>query len=1210
MATGSDLINLSNLVLTDTFNTWFNRSNEIIDSLNPLQVYDVQVGTTGGLLRQTGEVASNYNGVVTISVNPGPGIGTRSVSGNNMTVVDFALFDDFGLVLTGGGATTALNRVATDDEYIINDLSVGGEGTAKKVQARYMLPPTVDVGSLVINGNLTVNGNLSTFGSQDYLATNNLRIEDLQIELAYQESIPLNMTGVGATSFSLGATAYYFPTVSGVTASFYGHVQSFTSNSVGHTGILSIGAMFQDPYGPRDFGPTGYVSMQSTGPVRFFYGSTGSITSNFLSDINLNNAGINVRGASGDKTLLWQNTDADTGAAYYGWISNTNLGVDNSTSSIISRVYRSFGYTGINQSQFIFAAEAGQNTEVFLTQANNTLAPLTFTAGAWKITKTSGATGNDLIFSIGTTGINSLTESFRITPGPSGQTFAGITTNNWAKMLNVDMLDGAHAHTASSAYTIPIADSNGQISDVWISPTSIRRKYTITGHGFTAGHIVRITTTGAMALAYADNAANAESIGVVSTIHDANNLTVTYKGRITGLSGSQMTVEGVPFVAGSVYFLTATGSSGLMIGDPDYATATRLCAGQVRKPLLLAVSQTEGLVLNEIGVKLVTPTDEVYLPGLVPVGSISPYAGSLSYLSEEWLLCDGDCYRALDYPELYQVIGRTFHAKITFASSGTTGTVIGGLRGLAAGYVVNIAGSNRTILSVNSTTGTITVDSIVTAATWNFTAITNVAGENIFFVPDLRTRFPLGGSTGDSEYTSIGLTAYSLATIAGSEMLTISNNQLPVHAHGLSASAALFAAGSISALTNISNGSQFNSGITGGGAAIDVHSPYLVTHYIIRAKNSTSATIITGHDHDNRYVRYDSLTQSNFGGSAGTTAASYRSKIGVYGVDDVYSRTQTDARYYGTAASDSRYINAGGDTNITGSYQSTGVVQMYNSGGHFEVQGNYHLYLPESGSSLTHGFEIAARNSAVANGAISGRYPIYQAFGNPSPASYDSRVQNWMYGDMLLYGPDGLSSGSFSGHTELTFAVNSLVNLTTLRGGYVTDNGATTRPPTLQFVNSAYSTTTPVGVIAGLTAPTAFHHAVNKEYVDNKANDSFTLVPTLAGDGSTLDGAYVQSPVRPGKWMITCYGTTDADYGSGFVVRLFANCNDAQTSLEIGELTISENTDIALPFSITTLVNCDLGDITFTFGTDPVSGFADFIYRVEKIIGVRIGDVS
>lgn len=68
--TAADLINIQPLALSDTFNTWFDRTNNVIASVNDVNVFDVAVGpTNGGLIRETGCSSGFYNGVVTLYVN-------------------------------------------------------------------------------------------------------------------------------------------------------------------------------------------------------------------------------------------------------------------------------------------------------------------------------------------------------------------------------------------------------------------------------------------------------------------------------------------------------------------------------------------------------------------------------------------------------------------------------------------------------------------------------------------------------------------------------------------------------------------------------------------------------------------------------------------------------------------------------------------------------------------------------------------------------------------------------------------------------------------------------------------------------------------------------------------------------------------------------------------------------------------------------------
>lgn len=107
--------------------------------------------------------------------------------------------------------------------------------------------------------------------------------------------------------------------------------------------------------------------------------------------------------------------------------------------------------------------------------------------------------------------------------------------------------------------------------------------------------MVRWTTSGGGSYteAQADSAANAEALGVVSAVADADNFTLAAGGQVTGLSG---------LTAGTVYFLSDA--------TPGLLTATEPTAvGSVSKPLLVAVSTTVGYFMNMRGEILgTTPT--------------------------------------------------------------------------------------------------------------------------------------------------------------------------------------------------------------------------------------------------------------------------------------------------------------------------------------------------------------------------------------------------------------------------------------------------------------------------------------------------------------------------------------------------------------------------------------------------------------------------
>ena len=1121
MPTASNLINIDPLVTTDPFETWYSKFNEIVADINPLQVYDVDVSATGGLGLATGISAGNYNGVVTLNVNQGPGIGNRTLAGKNYTIIDFGQFTTFGLGSTAGASGY---YVLPNDEFIFNakdDYSGGPyasgnpatSGTTKSVKARNMLPSVVDLpgNGLNLNGNVTISGDLVINGSNTFIAAQNLNIEDKTLSLAYQQSATLQLTGgVTASTFTLGATAYHFAASTGLTPDIQGYIQSYTGPAVGPTGTLVVGYPFGTNQSAQTFnGVTGYMSSSPTGATRYLVQSAATLSNAYLNDANLNQAGIVVKGASGDKIFWWVYDDADTGLRYNAWISNTNLGLSGSDSALISRVYRSFGYTGVNQSQFIFASEATKTPEIYITTLGNNTSPLTFTGGSWKISK---ETGNVLTFAVGSTGIDNVSTSFAIAAGSSGQTFSGITAYNFARQLNVDMLDGAHGYTGSTAFSIPISDSFGRLDEGWLNAASMRKRLTQAAHGFTAGDVIRAATSGSYAKAIATYAEYAEAIGIVSEVHDANTFTVTYKGRITGLTGAQMTVEGSAFSPGNVYFLSA-GTAGKLIADPDNAVSTKLTSGQVRKPMLLAVSATEGFVLNYLGTKMPTPQDEVYLSGLVPVGSIYPFAGDTAYVPREWLICDGDRYKALDYPDLYTVIGRTYYTNIAFSATGITGTLNGGVRGLQTGDIVSISGVTAAVVSKTDATSTVSFDKSFSSGTKTLNVQTNSSGENLFFVPDLRTRVIMGGTTGSTGYSSgTGLSGYTVGSFGGAENVTLTTGQLPAHSHTLNAST-ISTSGAGSG-TVVSGGGSISTSSVGSNEAVDIHQPYLVTNFIIKATKSVEATVLTGHNHDERYVRFDNAPtlQTAFGVSGGVTAANFRNKIGVYGTSEVYSQTQSDARYYTMTASDQRFINNGGDTGVSGTYYTIGNFVLdttTDSSDTIEFKGIVKNRLVNQGAGL--GFSVVADNTVM--GTTGGDYNILQLFSSGSSAVYpNSRAEIYLNGDFTVAG-DGLASSGLTGHLRPVFSVDPFVSSVSIAGGFTSGIGLA---PTLVFVNEA-DTNAFTGKITGLTAPTLSHGAANKYYVDSMLGANWGTVDASTVSGST---SYTTPTLTPGVYQI------------------------------------------------------------------------------------------
>jgi len=98
-------------------------------------------------------------------------------------------------------------------------------------------------------------------------------------------------------------------------------------------------------------------------------------------------------------------------------------------------------------------------------------------------------------------------------------------------------------------------------------------------HGLSVGDVVRHNGT-AYVQAKADTAANAEAVGIVTSVPDTD----TFAFQATGL----VTVSGASFTPGALYYLQDDGSLGTSPGSVD-------------KPILIAVSSTSGVMVLAVG---------------------------------------------------------------------------------------------------------------------------------------------------------------------------------------------------------------------------------------------------------------------------------------------------------------------------------------------------------------------------------------------------------------------------------------------------------------------------------------------------------------------------------------------------------------------------------------------------------------------------------
>jgi Phage Tail Collar Domain len=247
------------------------------------------------------------------------------------------------------------------------------------------------------------------------------------------------------------------------------------------------------------------------------------------------------------------------------------------------------------------------------------------------------------------------------------------------------------------------------------------------------------------------------------------------------------------------------------------------------------VSLTEAIVLGYPGFKVTDPTDTVYLNNLIPVGSIYPYSGSMNREAlrrQGWLVCDGKRYYAKDYNDLWTAIGQTYYGdgtivsangdqlEVTFSGGDPLGLVGGtgptgeGLR-IQYGATSNSSQPNGWFIEPVSGSSILFKGQTATSSGFASGGKVKVRGvdrglETVFFVPDMRRRVPIGASLGD-DLTGSAVPARTRGDVDG-------------------------------------------IGITAVGGTGDM---FTTVNYIIRAKNEYDAVILTGHNHDLRYIRYD-----------------------------------------------------------------------------------------------------------------------------------------------------------------------------------------------------------------------------------------------------------------------------------------------------------------------------------------------------------------
>ncbi len=107
-----------------------------------------------------------------------------------------------------------------------------------------------------------------------------------------------------------------------------------------------------------------------------------------------------------------------------------------------------------------------------------------------------------------------------------------------------------------------------------------------TAHGFSVGDVVRFDGVD-FVLAQADSEANAEIVGIVSNIADADTFWISQIGDVFSLTTG-------PYVAGTLYYLSPTNAGELTSVKPT-------TVGQVELPCFIARTTTSGYFFASVG---------------------------------------------------------------------------------------------------------------------------------------------------------------------------------------------------------------------------------------------------------------------------------------------------------------------------------------------------------------------------------------------------------------------------------------------------------------------------------------------------------------------------------------------------------------------------------------------------------------------------------
>jgi hypothetical protein len=218
------------------------------------------------------------------------------------------------------------------------------------------------------------------------------------------------------------------------------------------------------------------------------------------------------------------------------------------------------------------------------------------TYSAWRI--------NDALAFTGDARFYSYNNKFIFAEGDDNSPASKLTINTYSAGNTVDVQ--TYFDAVGTTYTNMNLLSDG--SSRMINSSVIKRFDGITASGYTFGMVIRHdATTGGITLAKADNASNAESIGIAVEVNSPMRFVdVNLLGYVSGnFSGAIASADSATSLGtGEFYFLSDSEAGKITKTAPSIT-------GTIRKPILYALESSKAMVMNYVGNKIVS-VDDLY----------------------------------------------------------------------------------------------------------------------------------------------------------------------------------------------------------------------------------------------------------------------------------------------------------------------------------------------------------------------------------------------------------------------------------------------------------------------------------------------------------------------------------------------------------------------------------------------------------------------